>query len=165
MKTLVSYVKIEHKRELRDKKRLSKLTMDIDNSFAKTLTKIMNMRKIDVHKAAYILRCDTKTVQNYLNGKTIPDTIEKVMLICLMCDSGPELGELLIRQTVGGIPDIGMKKQAYKFLLHFTNTSLDYWNLILREFGIDPILRYNKDDSLSDLLPLYEESTAVLEAP
>ncbi|WP_295090697.1 ImmA/IrrE family metallo-endopeptidase [Ruminococcus sp.] len=116
------------------------------DTFSKALTYIMdkaNNPRITKNHIAEVLGCSEKTVQNYRH-RDVPDTVENVMLICLACKTGPKVSEFLINKAVGGIPDIGKKKTAYKFLLKYTGTSLDYWNMILAKFELPPIKRYDQ---------------------
>lgn len=92
-------------------------------------------------EVAEVLGCSDKTIQNYRNGQQVPDNIDTVMLICLACKTSPKVSTLLIEKTVGGIPDIGLQKTAYKFLLKYTDTSLKYWNMILGKFKLPRIKR------------------------
>lgn len=145
--------KIEEKKEgvLTNNKDIALINEMIANgveTFSEALKYIMdkaNKPRLTKDNIAEVLGCDGKTVQNYRNGKT-PDTIEKVMLICLACKTGPEVSKFLIKKSVGGIPDVGMKKTAYNFLLEYTNTSLEYWNKILDEFGVEHIERFGAED-------------------
>ena len=107
-----------------------------DENINKKTSKISKMKKKDL---AVFLDCDDKTIQNYRNGKVIPDSIEKVMLICLACETGPMVSHFMIEKSVGGIPDVGNKRVAYKFLLGYTDTTLDEWDRMLAEFGLEPI--------------------------
>ena len=131
-----------------DKKILAEMENKGVETFSDALKYVMdkaNKPRITKDNIAEVLGCDGKTVQNYRNGKA-PDTIEKVMLICLACKTGPEVSKFLIKKSVGGIPDVGMKKTAYNFLLEYTNTSLEYWNKILDEFGVEHIERFGAED-------------------
>ena len=82
--------------------------------------------------------CDEKTIQNYRNSQT-PDSIEKVLLCCLGCQTGPKVSRFFIEKSVGGIPDVGLKRTAYEFLLENTNATLAIWNAVLKEFHLPPI--------------------------
>ena len=61
------------------------------------------------------------------------------MMICLACETGPEVSKFLIEKSVGGIPDIGMKKVAYDVLLDHTCLPLSEWDRILAGFNLPPI--------------------------
>jgi transcriptional regulator with XRE-family HTH domain len=95
-------------------------------------------------EVAEVLGCSDKTIQNYRNGQQVPDNIDTVMLICLACKTSPKVSTLLIEKTVGGIPDIGLQKTAYKFLLKYTDTSLKYWNMMLDEFELPHIKQFSE---------------------
>ena len=102
--------------------------------------KMPQLRKKDL---AVFIGCDDKTIQNYRNGG-YPDTIEKVMLVCLALETGPKVSKHLIKKSVGDIPDIGTKKIAYETLLEHTYLPLDEWDCILKNnFGLPPI-RFKK---------------------
>ena len=99
--------------------------------------KMPQLRKKDL---AEFIGCDDKTIQNYRTGKSLPDTIEKVMLICLALETGPKVSKHLIEKSIGGIPDVGNKKIAYETLLEHTYLPLDEWNRILENnFDLPPI--------------------------
>lgn len=99
--------------------------------------KMPQLRKKDL---AEFIGCDDKTIQNYRTGKSLPDTIEKVMLICLALETGPKVSKNLIEKSIGGIPDVGNKKIAYETLLEHTYLPLDEWNRILEyNFDLPPI--------------------------
>ena len=99
--------------------------------------KMPQLRKKDL---AEFIGCDDKTIQNYRTGKSLPDTIEKVMLICLALETGPKVSKHLIEKSVGAIPDVGNKKIAYETLLEHTYLPLDEWNRILENnFDLPPI--------------------------
>lgn len=109
------------------------------DTFSKALVYVMdelNDPRITKEYLAKFIGVSTKTIQNYRNDKTIPDTIERVMLICLGCRTGPEVSKFLINKGIGGIPDSGFKKIAYELLLKYTDTSLEFWNMILDEFDL-----------------------------
>ena len=117
------------------------------DTFSKALTYIMdkaNKPRLTKAVVAEVLGCEERTIQNYRSGAQTPDTIEKVMLICLAGKTGPKVSEFLINKAVGGIPDIGLKKTAYKFLLKYTDTSLDFWNKVLDKFGLAHIMRFDQ---------------------
>ena len=74
-------------------------------------------------------------------NSSLPDTIEKVMLICLALETGPKVSKHLIEKSVGGISDVGNKKIAYETLLEHTYLPLDEWNRILENnFDLPPIM-------------------------
>ena len=99
--------------------------------------KMPQLRKKDL---AEFIGCDDKTIQNYRTRKSLPDTIEKVMLICLALETGPKVSKHLIEKSVGGISDVGNKKIAYETLLEHTYLPLDEWNRILENnFDLPPI--------------------------
>ena len=98
------------------------------------------MSKLKKKDLAEFIGCDDKTIQNYRTGKSLPDTIEKVMLICLALETGPKVSKHLIEKSVGGISDVGNKKIAYETLLEHTYLPLDEWNRILENnFDLPPI--------------------------
>lgn len=98
------------------------------------------MSKLKKKDLAEFIGCDDKTIQNYRTGKSLPDTIEKVMLICLALETGPKVSKHLIEKSVGGISDVGNKKIAYETLLEHTYLPLDEWNRILEnDFDLPPI--------------------------
>jgi len=112
-------------------------------TFGKALKYVMGKHRSSIvtnEKLAEFIGVNTKTISNWRNDKSKPDSLEKVMLICLCCDTGPTIGKYLIEKSVGGIPDDGLKKTAYEFLLKYTNTNLDYWNMILERFNLKPIM-------------------------
>ncbi len=112
-------------------------------TFGKALKYVMEKHRSSIvtnEKLAEFIDVNTKTISNWRNDKSKPDSLEKVMLICLCCDTGPTIGKYLIEKSVGGIPDDGLKKTAYELLLKYTNTNLDYWNMILERFNLKPIM-------------------------
>lgn len=107
-------------------------------TFSSALKYIMTEANLTKESVAERIGCDPRTIQNYRNSQT-PDSIEKVLLFCLGCQTGPKVSNFLIEKSVGGIPDIGMKKTAYEFLLENTNATLEIWNKILNDFELPPI--------------------------
>lgn len=107
-------------------------------SFPSALTYIMKVAHLTKKIVAERIGCDEKTIQNYRNSQT-PDSIEKVLLCCLGCQTGPKVSRFLIEKSVGGIPDVGLKRTAYEFLLENTNATLEIWNNVLKEFHLPPI--------------------------
>ena len=97
-----------------------------------TMLEDQNSQKVKLKNKdlAEFLGCTDRTIQNYRNGET-PDTIEKVMMICLACETGPLVSKFLIDKSVGGIPDIGMKRIAYETLLDHTDLPLSEWDRML----------------------------------
>ncbi|SEH50562.1 hypothetical protein SAMN02910265_01054 [Ruminococcus flavefaciens] len=147
--TIVEY---KHKRALflqNDKILYDEMVKDGVTTFSEALVYIMDNKKIideDFKETklkkkylAEFLGCDDKTIQNYRNGSA-NITIEKAMLICLACETGPKVSMFLIEKSVGGIPDIGIKKIAYEWLLLNTDLPLNEWDRILEEdFHLSPI--------------------------
>lgn len=147
-KTLLESINEEIEKRKIDKRLYDKMMDAGIKEFSTALVYIMNkiklknkdskekrLRKKDLAEFIY---CGEKTIQNYRNGET-PDTIEKVMMICLACETGPMVSNFLIEKSVGGIPDIGMKKIAYEFLLEHTDLPLSEWDRILAEYSLPPI--------------------------
>ena len=97
-------------------------------------------KKLIKKELAEYLGCDDKTIQNYRNGKH-PENIEKVMLICLACETGPKVSSFLIEKSIGGIPDVDMKKIAYEELLRHTDVPLSVWNSMLKDFDL-PLIHF-----------------------
>lgn len=138
-------------RIIKDKEMYDKLFNADERSFSKALSFIMDhkkypdkesgkMSKLKKKDLAEFIGCDDKTIQNYRTGKSLPDTIEKVMLICLALETGPKVSKHLIEKSVGGISDVGNKKIAYETLLEHTYLPLDEWNRILENnFDLPPI--------------------------
>lgn len=129
-----------------DKKKRDKAILDVMkkleiDTFSQALVHIMDKvhkPRLTKKKLSESLNCDEKTIQNYRKGM-YPNTIEKVMLICLECKTGPEVSNFLIEKSVGGIPNVGMKRIAYNMLLDYTDLTLNEWNEILQEFELPPI--------------------------
>lgn len=113
-------------------------------SFPAALTYIMDEAHLTKELLADRIECDPRTIQKYRNSQT-PESIEKVLLFCLGCQTGPKVSKFLIEKSVGGIPDIGMKKTAYEFLLENTDTNLEIWNTILKGFNLPPLRMKNSD--------------------
>ena len=107
-------------------------------TFSEALKYIMSTSCIKNNDLAEFIGCEDRTIQNYRNG-SYPDTIEKVMLICLALETGPKVSKYLIEKSVGAIPDIGMKRTAYTFLLENTDSTIEEWNRYLDNFGMQPI--------------------------
>ncbi|SEH86306.1 hypothetical protein SAMN02910265_03091 [Ruminococcus flavefaciens] len=106
--------------------------------FSVALTYIMAKLNLTKEIVAERIECSPRTIQNYRNSET-PDSIEKVLLCCLGCQTGPKVSRFLIEKSVGGIPDVGLKRAAYEFLLENTNATLEIWNNVLKEFHLPPI--------------------------
>ena len=105
-------------------------------SFPESLCFIMDHKKYPDKESGKM----SKLKKNYRTGKSLPDTIEKVMLICLALETGPKVSKHLIEKSIGGIPDVGNKKIAYETLLEHTYLPLDEWNRILENnFDLPPI--------------------------
>lgn len=143
IKDKIDELKKNDKQRIADRKIILEMESKGIDTFPKALVYIMDVvkkPKIKKEDMAERIGCDPKTIQNYRN-KLTPNTIEKMMLICLGCQIGEELSMYLIKKTIGGIPD--NKKSVYKFLLKYTNESLQLWDLIMKEFNLPP-LRFNK---------------------
>ncbi len=107
-------------------------------TFSEALKYIMSTSCITNDDLAEFIGCDNRTIQYYRNG-SYPDTIEKVMLICLALETGPKVSKYLIEKSVGDIPDIGKKRTAYTFLLENTDSTIEEWNRYLDNFDMQPI--------------------------
>ena len=106
--------------------------------FSVALSYIMAKFNLTKEIVAERIECSPRTIQYYRNSQT-PDSIEKVLLCCLGCQTGPKVSRFLIEKSVGGIPDVGLKRTAYEFLLENTNATLEIWNNVLKEFHLTPI--------------------------
>ena len=143
IKDKINELKENDKQRIADKKIIFEMESKGIVTFSGALKYIMDVvKKPKIKKEAMAERigCDAKTIQNYRNNTT-PNTIEKVLLICLGCQIGEELSMYLIKKSIGGIPE--NKESVYKFLLKYTNESLDLWDSIMKEFNLPP-LRFNR---------------------
>lgn len=147
-KKLLEIINEEIEKRKKDKELYDKMIATGIHKFSEALKYITeNARLEDKHSTKIKLKkkdlaeyigCDERTIQNYRNGEP-PDTLEKVMMICLACETGPMVSNFLIEKSVGGIPDIDMKKIAYEFLLEHTDLPLSEWDRILAEYSLPPI--------------------------
>ena len=127
------------KKRIKDKEMYDRILKEGKTTFSEALKYIMRISRIKKDDLAEFLGCDPKTIQNYRNSSTLPNTIEKVMMICLALETGPTVSSYLIEKSIGAIPDIGMKRTAYTFLLDHTYCTLEEWNRIISNFDLPPI--------------------------
>jgi len=142
MHHIIEEIKLTEEKNRQDKKELCLLINNNKDTFAKAFDYILRelrQNALTNEEIAHWLGCSSKTVQNYRNGVTKPQKIETIMLICLVCKLGPAVSKYLIEKTFGGIPDERNQKAAYTLLLNHTNANIDYWNMILDQFGLKHI--------------------------
>lgn len=114
MLNIIDHIKRTEVRKRNDKKNVCMLIEKNMDTFDKAfdfIIKYLSPCNLTNEEIAHFLHWSSKTVQNYRTGVSKPNTIEKVMLICLACKLGPAVSAYLVELAIGGIPTKDIKKR------------------------------------------------------
>lgn len=108
------------------------------NNFADVLLYHMDRKNITVDDLVERAGLSDTTIKNYRAGKIQQPPIENVMAVCIGLNLSKNLAINLLSTasyTLGESP----RDRAYKFLLDYTDGTLQQWNAILSAFKQPPI--------------------------
>ena len=119
------------------------------DTFADLLKYHMKRKKIKVEKLAERSGLSDTTIKNYRSGCIPNPPIENVMAVCIGLNLYKPYCVDLLRMANYRIDNDSRRSRAYRFLLDYTDGTLEQWNQILDQFG-EPHIPYQRNQKGSE---------------
>ena len=119
------------------------------DTFADSLKYHMTRKKVKVEELSERSGLSDTTIKNYRSG-TIPyPPIENVMAVCIGLNLHRPYCIDLLRTANYQINNDDPRSRAYRFLLDYTDGTLQQWNMILDQFG-QPHIPYQRNQKIAE---------------
>ena len=119
------------------------------DTFADSLKYHMTRKKVKVEELSERSGLSDTTIKNYRSG-TIPyPPIENVMAVCIGLNLNRPYCIDLLRTANYQINNDDPRSRAYRFLLDYTDGTLQQWNMILDQFG-QPHIPYQRNQKIAE---------------
>lgn len=113
------------------------------NNFADSLIYHMDRKKITVDDIVERSGLSDTTIKNYRAGKVQQPPIENVMAVCIGLNLPKNLALKLLSAASYHLSD-NQRDRAYKFLLDYSDGTLEQWNMVLDKFN-QPKIPYQRN--------------------
>ena len=119
------------------------------DTFADSLKYHMTRKKVKVEELSERSGLSDTTIKNYRSG-TIPyPPIENVMAVCIGLNLHRPYCIDLLGTANYQINNDDPRSRAYRFLLDYTDGTLQQWNMILDQFG-QPHIPYQRNQKIAE---------------
>lgn len=117
------------------------------DSFADSLKYHMTRKKVKVEELSERSGLSDTTIKNYRSGKIPNPPIENVMAICIGLNLYKPYCIDLLGTASYSLDKDTPRNRAYRFLLDYTDGTLEQWNGILEQFG-QPHIPYQRNQNI-----------------